>query len=169
MIECTRSRIADLGQIIGINSFNVERCTELDPELFEDAEAEATDAPPAAGAPADAPADAPSKKRKKRHDLSMVSSCGIKLTGNFDVVKFNTFMGTLLQERAKDIYRSKGVLAFEGQGAQKFVFQGVHEQIDFGPAATEWGADEPRVNKLVFIGRNLDRASLEKSLTACLV
>jgi G3E family GTPase len=99
----------------------------------------------------------------------MVSSCGIKVTGNFDVVKFNTFMGTLLQERAKDIYRSKGVLSFEGQGAQKFVFQGVHEQIDFGPATSEWAPDEARINKLVFIGRNLDRDSLEKSLIACLV
>ena len=77
--------------------------------------------------------------------------------------------GTLLQERAKDIYRSKGVLAFEGQGNQKFVFQGVHEQIDFGPASTEWAPEEPRLNKIVFIGRNLDRAMIEKSLQDCLV
>ena len=166
VIECTRSRIADLDQIIGINSFNVERCTELDPELFIDAEAEAA---ASAALPAGAPTPELAKKRKKQHDLSMVSSCGIKVTGNFDVVKFNTFMGTLLQERAKDIYRSKGVLSFEGQGAQKFVFQGVHEQIDFGPATSEWAPDEARINKLVFIGRNLDRDSLEKSLIACLV
>merc|ERR1719408_1182064 len=62
VIECTRSRLADLDKIIGINSFNVERCTELDPELFDDAEAEAT----AAAAPAAGGAVVPSKKRKKR-------------------------------------------------------------------------------------------------------
>ena len=93
IIHTERSRIKDIGAIIGINSFNVDRCVELDPALFED-----SDAPEVPGSP---------KKMKKVHDLSMVSSCGIQITGNFDVVKFNTFMGTLLAERAKDIYRSK--------------------------------------------------------------
>jgi G3E family GTPase len=32
----------------------------------------------------------------------------------------------------------------------------------------KWGADEERVNQLVFIGRNLDRAELEAGVTACL-
>jgi hypothetical protein len=36
----------------------------------------------------------------------------------------------LLRDRAVDIYRS----SFHGQGDKKFVFQGVHEQINFGPA-----------------------------------
>ena len=58
VIECTRSKITDLDRIIGINSFNVERCTELDPELFDDAAAEAA----VAGAPE---AELPAKKRKK--------------------------------------------------------------------------------------------------------
>jgi len=156
VIHCERSRVADLGAIIGINSFNVDRCVELDPSLFDD-----SDAPEVPGGPP--------KKAKMVHDLSMVSSCGIQITGNFDVVKFNTFMGTLLAERAKDIYRSKGVLAFEGQGDQKFVFQGVHEQIDFGPASSKWEPDEVRVNKIVFIGRNLVRAELDKALRDCLV
>ena len=66
------------------------------------------------------------------------------MTGNFDVTKFNVFMGTLLQDRAKDIYRSKGLLAFNDH-AEKYVFHGVHDQIDFGPAPTEWAPDEPRV------------------------
>ena len=35
VIECTRSKIADLGRIIGINSFNVDRCVELDPTFFD--------------------------------------------------------------------------------------------------------------------------------------
>ncbi|KAH8084412.1 ATP binding protein [Aureococcus anophagefferens] len=95
--------------------------------------------------------------QKKVHDLSMVSSCGIAVEGFLDVPKFNMFMAELLQARAADLYRTKGVLSFAGQGAQKFVFQGVHEQIDFGPAKTEWQKDEPRWSKIVFIGRNLDR------------
>jgi G3E family GTPase len=32
-----------------------------------------------------------------------------------------------------------------------------------------WGPDEPRTNKLVFIGRNLDRAQLLADFKACIV
>ena len=75
----------------------------------------------------------------------------------------------LLQERARDIYRSKGVLCFAGQGDAKFVFQGVHEQIHFGPSSATWAPGEKRINKMVFIGRKLDREALESGFKACLV
>ncbi|KAL4427856.1 hypothetical protein ABPG75_001945 [Micractinium tetrahymenae] len=45
----------------------------------------------------------------------------------------------------------------QGQERTKFVFQGVHETICFGPAATGWGEDEEPINQIVFIGRDLDR------------
>ena len=176
ILTCERSK-ADLSKLIGISSFNIERCTELDPVLFSDAEG-----------------------TTKVHDLSMVSSVGIsastsgvssnfpkignslslfqdtqrlllrfwQIDGYLDVPKFNMFMAELLQTRAADLYRTKGVLSFAGQGDQKFVFQGVHEQIDFGPALTKWKPDEERVSKIVFIGRNLDRKTLTDAITACL-
>mmetsp|Transcript_18050 Transcript_18050/g.23438 ORF Transcript_18050/g.23438 Transcript_18050/m.23438 type:complete len:81 (-) Transcript_18050:246-488(-) len=78
------------------------------------------------------------------------------------------FMSTLLQAKAADLYRSKGILSFEGQGTTKFVFQGVHETINFGPAAKPWGDDEERVSKIVFIGRNLNREELKAGLEKCL-
>lgn len=77
-------------------------------------------------------------------------------------------MMDLLRERAADLYRTKGLLSFHGQGDTKFVFQGVHEQINFGPAKDGWKKDEKRVNKFVFIGKNLNRAELTKSLIECL-
>ena len=147
ILECQRSKV-DLSAIIGIGSFDVEKCTELDPDLFNGAE-------DLGGS-------------SKVHDLSMVSSCGISIEGYLDVPKFNLFMAELLQTRAADLYRTKGVLSFAGQGTTKFVFQGVHEQINFGPAQTPWADDEPRVSKIVFIGRNLDRAFLTESINACL-
>lgn len=76
-------------------------------------------------------------------------------------------MSELLKAKAADIYRSKGVLAFSDQGDTKFVFQGVHEQINFGPTDKPWAADEPRVSKMVFIGKNLDYEYLKESLLAC--
>eukprot|EP00239_Pterosperma_sp_CCMP1384_P006762 CAMPEP_0197854068 /NCGR_PEP_ID=MMETSP1438-20131217/23982_1 /TAXON_ID=1461541 /ORGANISM="Pterosperma sp., Strain CCMP1384" /LENGTH=442 /DNA_ID=CAMNT_0043468703 /DNA_START=108 /DNA_END=1433 /DNA_ORIENTATION=+ len=105
----------------------------------------------------------PRKKKSKKmvHDLSGVGSVGITLEGELDDVAFNTFMQKLLKEKARDIYRSKGVLAIAGQDSTKFVFQGVHEQINFGPCASTWKEGEKKINKLVFIGRNLKREELE--------
>lgn len=77
-------------------------------------------------------------------------------------------MMDLLRERAADIYRSKGVLSFHGQGDTKFVFQGVHEQINFGPSKDPWKEGEERINKFVFIGKNLNREELTKGLMECL-
>jgi G3E family GTPase len=73
-----------------------------------------------------------------------------------------------LQAKAADIYRSKGILSFAGQGSTKFVFQGVHETINFGPAKNPWAADEERVSKIVFIGRGLNREELKAGLEKCL-
>ena len=59
-----------------------------------------------------------------------------------------------LREKGTDIYRMKGVLAIKGQD-QRFVFQGIHMLFD-GQPMTPWG-DETRSNKMIFIGKNLDR------------
>lgn len=76
-------------------------------------------------------------------------------------------MSGLLQAKAADLYRTKGVLAFANQGDIKFVFQGVHEQINFGPSDKPYQPDEPRITKMVFIGKNLDYEYLKESLLSC--
>lgn len=48
----------------------------------------------------------------------------------------------------------------QGYGNQRFVFQGVHETICYGPSDKPWGDNEPRINQIVFIGRKLDRKAL---------
>lgn len=82
---------------------------------------------------------------------------GITARGALDKYRFNMFMRDLLGEKARDIFRSKGVLCIHGQEVTKFVFQGVHETICFGPAASGWQPGEAQINQVVFIGRNLDR------------
>ena len=64
-------------------------------------------------------------------------------------------MMDLLARTCCRLVSHQGSLAFHGQGDTKFVFQGVHEQINFGPSQTPWGKDEERVNKFVFIGKGL--------------
>ena len=98
-----------------------------------------------------------------------MTSVGFTIDGLLDVPKFNSFMTTLLQAKAADIFRSKGILAFADQGDTKFVFQGVHDQINFGPSDHPWAADEPRVSKMVFIGKNLDFEHFRANLLDCTI
>ena len=142
IIETERSR-APLDRIIGVNSFHMESILQHDPSFFENQE-------------------------KTEHHLETVSSVGIEFEGNLHSQWFNMFMMDLLREKAADLYRTKGLLSFHGQGDTKFVFQGVHEQINFGPAGTPWQPGERRINKFVFIGKDLNRAELHKSLMECL-
>lgn len=46
--------------------------------------------------------------------------------------------------------------------------QGVHSMLD-GCPGKKWEEDEKRINKLVFIGRNLDESALKKGFNGCLV
>jgi G3E family GTPase len=93
---------------------------------------------------------------------------GFTIAGLLEVPLFNQFMSKLLQEKAADLYRTKGVLAFAGQ-EDRFVFQGVHEQINFGPANKPWTDGEDKISKMVFIGKNLDYDFLKENLQNCTV
>ncbi|MFD5736220.1 GTP-binding protein [Streptomyces sioyaensis] len=57
-----------------------------------------------------------------------------------------------------DIFRSKGILAVAGSD-RRYVFQGVH-MLFVGEKGALWREGEARRNRLVFIGRNLDRQAL---------
>ncbi|BAT93597.1 hypothetical protein VIGAN_08011100 [Vigna angularis var. angularis] len=96
-----------------------------------------------------------------------VSSVSIVCEGSLDLEKANMWLGNLLLDRSDDIYRMKGLLSVEGMN-ERFVFQGVHDIFQGSPERL-WGADEPRINKIVFIGKNLDAKELEKGFKACLI
>ena len=193
----TTNSVVDLDKVLGVSSFSIEKTLEVDPDFLEDEEGHAAATAAHDGAAADGGegsghghshdggktechedhghnhghgAEPVAKKpRKKKHDLTGVSSVGILAEGELDFNQVNTFMMNVLQENAKSIYRSKGVLCFKDQGNTKFVFQGVHEHVNFGPSSVEWAEGEPRVNRMVFIGRNLNRKELEEGFRACLV
>jgi G3E family GTPase len=99
------------------------------------------------------------------HDDS-VTSVAIEADGDLHEKLFFAWIGTLLRRRGTDIFRSKGIVSLKGED-QRYIFQGVHMLLD-GTSGAAWG-DEPRNNRLVFIGRNLDRDSLEEEFQLCLV
>ena len=98
------------------------------------------------------------------HD-SKVSSTSIEMPGKFNGEQLNAWLEEFLIENGPDVYRMKGVVAIEGQD-YKFVFQGVHMIFGSQPAG-EWG-DKTPINRLVFIGKNLDEPYIKKSLKDCL-
>lgn len=180
-------------RLIGINSFSIERALKVDPcflesddDTHEDEEATPQEEEEPDTIECDDPElgsllahqkaveeqenrmRGPRKRRKKLHDLSGVGSVGIYARGALDKYRFNAFFRDLLSEKARDIFRSKGCLCIKGQESTKFVFQGVHETVCFGPSTTGWAPDEVPVNQIVFIGKNLDRESLTEGFRSCI-
>ncbi|CAF1925941.1 BnaC05g11940D [Brassica napus] len=96
-----------------------------------------------------------------------VSSVSLVCEGDLDLEKANMWLGALLYQRSEDIYRMKGILSVQDM-EERFVFQGVHEIFEGSPDRL-WQKDETRTNKIVFIGKNLNREELEMGFRACLV
>lgn len=129
----------DLDQVLDVGAFDLDRVLVEDPEFLDE-------------------------NAEHQHDTT-VTSVGFEVAGELDLDRVNDWLGALLSEKGVDIFRSKGILAIQGWD-ERYVFQGVHMLMD-GRADRPWGSDE-RVNKLVFIGRNLDAGELEQSLRGCL-
>ena len=96
--------------------------------------------------------------------VSAVSLCAVR---DVDLAAFKAWMHDVVTTHWRDLFRVKGILAVAGSPLQ-MVAQGTHADFcaEFGPM---WPAGEPRQSRLVFIGRKLDRASLERGLHACLL
>lgn len=99
------------------------------------------------------------------HD-SAVSSVSIVSEGTIDLDEVDDWLERLIEENGDDLYRMKGVLSVS-DSEERYVFQGVHSILDGCPGKT-WEPNEKRMNKLVFIGRNLDEAALRKGFKGCL-
>lgn len=99
------------------------------------------------------------------HDNAVKS---VALSSEYPVVmgRFEEWISQVLAEQGPDILRAKGVLNIRN-AQRRFVFQAVHMIADSAPGKA-WDTGEEKVSKLVFIGRNLDKATLEAGFDACL-
>ena len=125
-------------EVLNIRAFELARVLEMDPDFLGDGE--------------------------HAHDET-VYSVGFERPGDLNMERTNTWIAKLLQEKGVDIYRMKGVLSMTGC-ADRYVYQGVH-MLFTGEVLTPWG-DAPRINRLIFIGKNLNREELEKGFEMCL-
>jgi G3E family GTPase len=94
-----------------------------------------------------------------------VGSVAFEFPGDLDGLKLDKWLSGVLQIQGADIFRMKGILAIAGE-PRRHVFQGVHMLFD-STEGLPWG-NEARTNRLVFIGRALDRDFLEGGLKQCL-
>jgi G3E family GTPase len=83
-----------------------------------------------------------------------------------DPDKFFPWVQDLVAKDGPNILRTKGILSFKDD-AERFVFQGVHMILD-GDHQRPWGADEKRLSRIVFIGRNLDEEKIRKGFETCI-
>jgi G3E family GTPase len=95
-----------------------------------------------------------------------VTSFSISVEGDMDLDKLNFTMGALLQSRGEDLYRMKGILSIRGL-PERYVFQGVHMLFEGSPERA-WRDDEPRISRMVFIGREIDQEALAEAFRRCL-
>jgi G3E family GTPase len=100
------------------------------------------------------------------HSDSEITSVGITLEGEMDRGRFVNWLQMLLIMEGIDVMRAKGVLNLKDSG-KRHIFQSVFMMFD-GQDDRPWG-DESRINKMVFIGRGLDRERLVEGVKGCLV
>ncbi|CAK9060627.1 unnamed protein product [Durusdinium trenchii] len=140
IVRTTQSKV-DMDFILGIEAFNLDKILDMDDGFLAD-------------------------EQDHQHD-ERVSSCGFHVKGEVAHQKLNEWLGALLKEKGQDLFRTKGVLAVQGM-KQRFVFQAVHMACNSAPQK-DWEADEERICKLTFIGKNLNRKELEDGFKKCLV
>jgi G3E family GTPase len=103
------------------------------------------------------------------HDDS-VTSVGIEFDGALDLALLNAWLVKMLRENGVDLFRSKGVLNVAGSDA-RYIFQGVHMLMGISSSddgvGRGWKEGEKRTNRLIFIGRNLNREEIISKFQAC--
>jgi G3E family GTPase len=101
------------------------------------------------------------------HHDDDVKSFVFKSERAFDPAKLEDFLGAIVNIYGPRMLRYKGVLNMKGTD-RKVIFQGVHQLMgsDLGP---EWGAQEQRLSKMVFIGIDLPKDILIQGLQQSLV
>jgi G3E family GTPase len=127
-----------IASVLGLSAFDLSRVLRVDPALLDDVPHE--------------------------HDSSVEAVC-LNLPGTIDDRRLNRWLLELVAQRGPDLFRLKGILNVNDE-RRRFVVQGVHMLLD-GRPGLPWQHGEERMNQLVFIGRRLDRAELERGFRDC--
>ncbi|XP_061585330.1 zinc-regulated GTPase metalloprotein activator 1 [Cololabis saira] len=114
-------------------------------------------------------------KPTKPHLDKSILTVTFEVVGDLSEDALNSFIQDLLWEkkfRNKEgepmiIIRLKGLVSFAGK-AHQVMLQGVHELYELNETSQLW-KESPRTNRLVFIGRKLDRDILQKNFISAVL
>jgi G3E family GTPase len=95
-----------------------------------------------------------------------IETVAIATPGDLDGLKLSQWFRELLAEFGERIMRMKGILNLR-KDPDQFVFQGVHLLFE-GRPGRPWANDEERINRLVFIGRKLDKEKITRGFMNCI-
>ncbi len=90
-----------------------------------------------------------------------ISSVSLSFPGHVDPDRLNLWLQMLLLNEGMNVFRAKGILNIEGS-TERYIFQSVYMMFE-GRFDKPWGSDSP-LNKMVFIGQDLNPQRLEESL-----
>jgi len=148
--------------ILGRGSFDLARITDFEPEFLHPAHGQA-------GHVHDEHCDHDGHDHHHHshhshiHDHVAESGImGISLTADrpLNGARVTAWLNDVLQAQGPDILRAKGILDVAGED-RRLVFQAVHMILE-GDFQGPWRDADNRYSRMVFIGRNLDEASLRQ-------
>lgn len=156
-----------LKDIFDLRGFNLNAKLDIDPDFLKEDDHDHHDHDHAHGEACDHPSHKHEGHGHHHHTDDDVKSFVYKADRAFDPAKLEDFLGAIVNIYGPRMLRYKGVLNMKGT-ERKVIFQGVHQLMgsDLGP---EWGKDEVRQSRMVFIGIELPREILEQGLEQCLV
>ncbi|MDQ0015774.1 G3E family GTPase [Variovorax boronicumulans] len=156
-----------LKDIFDLRGFNLNAKLDIDPDFLKEDDHDHHDHDHAHGEHCDHPSHKHEGHGHHHHTDDDVKSFVYKADRAFDPAKLEDFLGAIVNIYGPRMLRYKGVLNMKGT-ERKVIFQGVHQLMgsDLGP---EWGKDENRQSRMVFIGIELPREILEQGLEQCLV
>ncbi|CAN5225117.1 GTP-binding protein [soil metagenome] len=156
-----------LKDIFDLRGFNLNAKLDIDPDFLKEEDQHDHDHDHAHGEHCDHPSHAQEGHGHHHHHDDDVKSFVYRSDRAFDPARLEDFLGAIVNIYGPRMLRYKGVLSMKGTD-RKVIFQGVHQLMgsDLGP---EWGKDEQRQSRMVFIGLELPREILEQGLDQCLV
>ena len=109
--------------------------------------------------------------RAEQHDHNHahtedIETVVITTPGDLDGLKLSQWFRELLAEFGERVMRMKGILNLR-KDPDQFVFQGVHLLFEGRPGRA-WADNEERLNRLVFIGRGLDKGKITQGFMNCI-
>ena len=90
-----------------------------------------------------------------------ISSVALSFPGHVDPDRLRLWLQMLFLQEGMNVFRAKGILNVEGS-LEQYLFQSVYMMFE-GRFDKPWGSKSP-LNKMVFIGQDLNSQRLEESL-----